>query len=213
MVERRKVANLLALAVLGTVVQRPMHPYEIASLLRARGKDDDMEIKWGSLYTVMRNLAKHGFVEVVDSRREGARPERTIYRITDAGMAELQDWTRELVATPQPEHPRFKAGLSVLAALTPDEAAAALRERIVELERMIATQRASLTEHADVPRLFLVESEYELTVREAELAWVRGLLDALTTGTFPDLAVWRKWHATGEIPAEYEELAERGSGE
>ena len=107
-----------------------MHPYEIASLLRARGKDDDMEIKWGSLYTVVRNLAKHGFIEVVDSRREGARPERTIYRITDAGRAELRDWTRELVATPQPEHPRFKAGLSVLAALTPDEAMAALRERV-----------------------------------------------------------------------------------
>jgi len=50
MAERRKVANLLALAVLATVVQRPMHPYEIASLLRARGKDDDMEIKWGSLW-------------------------------------------------------------------------------------------------------------------------------------------------------------------
>ena len=172
MVERRKVANLLALAVLATVVQRPMHPYEIASLLRARGKDDDMEIKWGSLYTVMRNLAKHGFVEVAGSGREGARPERTIYRITDAGTAELRDWARELVATPQPEHPRFKAGLSVLAALTPDEAVAALRARIVELERMIAAQRASLAEHADVPRLFLVEDSYELTVREAELAWV-----------------------------------------
>jgi len=114
---QRKVGNLLALAVLATVLQRPMHPYEIASLLRARGKEDDMEIKWGSLYTVVRNLTKHGFLEVVDSRREGARPERTIYRITDAGHAELVDWVRELVSTPQPEYPRFKAGLSVLAAL------------------------------------------------------------------------------------------------
>jgi DNA-binding PadR family transcriptional regulator len=178
-VARRKVANLLALAVLGTVVQRPMHPYEIASLLRARGKDDDMEIKWGSLYTVVRNLAKHGFIEVVDSRREGARPERTIYRITESGLAELRDWTRELVATPQPAHPPFKAGLSVLAALTPEEAVAALREREAGLARTIAAQRASLAENADVPRLFLVEAEYELVVRAAELAWVRGLLAEL----------------------------------
>src|SRR5690349_17995796 len=117
MAKPRKVSNLLALAVLGTLVQHPMHPYEIASLLRERGKDDDMAIKWGSLYTVVRNLAKHGFIEVVDSRREGARPERTIYRITDAGLAELRDWTRELVAMPQPEFPRFKAGLSMLPAL------------------------------------------------------------------------------------------------
>jgi DNA-binding PadR family transcriptional regulator len=213
MTARRKVANLLALAVLGTVVQRPMHPYEIASLLRARGKDDDMEIKWGSLYTVVRNLAKHGFVEVVGSQREGARPERTVYGITDAGRAELRDWTRELVATPQPEHPRFKAGLSMLSVLPPEEATIALRERLVELERMVAAQRALLATHADVPRLFLVENEYELAVREAEVAWVRGLLDELTTETFPDLAGWRQWHATGELPPEAVELAERGSTE
>jgi DNA-binding PadR family transcriptional regulator len=210
-VKRRKVANLLALAVLGTVVQRPMHPYEIASLLRARGKDDDMEIKWGSLYTVVRNLTKHGFLEVVDSRREGARPERTIYRITDAGRAELRDWTRELVATAQPERPRFKAGLSLLSALPPEEAVAALHERMADLARTIATQRESLAAYADVPRLFLVEDEYELAVREAELVWVRGLLAELTEETFPGLAAWRHWHAIGEPPSEHGELAERGS--
>jgi DNA-binding PadR family transcriptional regulator len=209
MAQRRKVANLLALAVLGTVVQRPMHPYEIASLLRARGKDDDMEIKWGSLYTVVRNLTKHGFLAVVDSEREGGRPERTIYRITDAGRAELHDWTRELVATAQPERPRFKAGLSLLSALPPDEAAEALRERLAELEGATAAARAALDRYADVPRLFLVEDEYELAIRQAELAWVRGLLAELTDETFPTLAVWRKWHATGEIPPEYAELADR----
>jgi DNA-binding PadR family transcriptional regulator len=213
MARPRKVANLLALAVLATLTQRPMHPYEIASLLRARGKDEDMEIKWGSLYTVVRNLTKHGFLAVVDSRREGARPERTIYRITDAGRAELRDWTRELVAVPQPELPRFKAGLSVLVVLSPDEAVHALRERLAELERVVAGQRASLAGHADVPRLFLIEDEYELALREAEVAWVRALLHELIAETFPDLAVWRKWHAGGEIPPELAELAERGSTE
>jgi DNA-binding PadR family transcriptional regulator len=211
MTKQRKVGNLLALAVLATVTQRPMYPYEIASLLRARGKEDDMEIKWGSLYTVVRNLTKHGFLEVVESRREGARPERTVYRITDAGRGELVDWTRELVATPQREHPRFKAGLSVLAALPPDEAASALRERLEALRQVIADQRTSLAgDAAQVPRLFLVEEEYELAVREAEAAWVRALLDELDAGTFPDLAGWRQWHATGEVPPEVSELAERG---
>jgi len=213
MVERRKVSNLLALAVLAAVAQRPMYPYEIASVIRAQGKDDDMAVKWGSLYTVVRNLAKHGFIEVVDSHREGARPERTVYQLTDAGMVELRDWTRELVATPQPEHPRFKAGLSVLSVLPPDEAVAALRERLAGLEQAISAQRAALARHADVPRLFLVEDEYELTVREAEVAWVRRLLAELTDETFPDLAVWRKWHVTGEVPPELAELAERGNTE
>ena len=212
---KRKVANLLALVVLGTVIQKPMHPYEIASVLRVRGKDDDVEIKWGSLYTVVRNLAKHGFLEVVDSRREGARPERTIYAITDAGRAELVDWTRELVANPQSEHPRFRAGLSMLAALTPDEAAKALEERLVALDQAVADGRASLVaERADgVPRLFLVEVEYGLAMRAAEADWVRALRDELIAGSLPGLDHWQRWHETGEIAPELVELAERGTTE
>jgi DNA-binding PadR family transcriptional regulator len=105
----RKVANLLALAVLATVIQRPMHRYEVASVMRARVKDRDMGIKWGSLYTVVQNLEKNGFVEPVDVTRQGARPERTVYRITEAGRRELVEWTRELIAEPEAEHTRFVA--------------------------------------------------------------------------------------------------------
>ncbi|MFD5321207.1 PadR family transcriptional regulator [Streptomyces sp. NPDC127098] len=212
--KRRKVGNLLALAVLSTVVQRPMHPYEVMSLLRARGKEADMEIKLGSLYTVMRNLAKHGFVEVVGTTREGARPERTVYRITKAGQAEMVDWVRELVSTPQPEPRRFTAGLSVLAALSPEEATALLRQRLALLERECAARRESLTHDLQtVPRLFLIEDEYELATHEAEAAWVRSLLDDLSSGTFPGLAEWRRWKATGEMSPAMAELAERGAEE
>ena len=76
--KRRKVSNMLALAVLSVLAQRPMHPYEIATALRAWGKDQDMEIKWGSLYTVVGNLDKHGMIAVVESVRDGRRPERTV---------------------------------------------------------------------------------------------------------------------------------------
>ncbi|MCW2556399.1 MAG: putative transcriptional regulator [Mycobacterium sp.] len=86
-----------------------MHRYEVASVMRARGKDRDMGIKWGSLYTVVQNLEKNGFVEPVDVTRQGARPERTVYRITEAGRRELVEWTRELIAEPEAEHTRFVA--------------------------------------------------------------------------------------------------------
>src|SRR5664279_2076866 len=113
MAQRRKVSNLLALAVLSVLVERPMHPYEMATVLRDRGKDQDMKIKWGSLYTVVQNLEKHGLIEAGDSERRGGRPERTLYRITPAGRDELEDWVRELVSTPETEYPRFEAGLSL----------------------------------------------------------------------------------------------------
>jgi DNA-binding PadR family transcriptional regulator len=196
---RRKVGNLLALAVLSVLVERPMHPYEIASVLRERGKDEDMNVKWGSLYTVVRNMEKHGFLEAVESTRQGRRPERTVYRITDAGRDELADWARELVSTPARELPRFRAGLSVLSVLDPDEAISLLRHRLGLLDAQIAGERGTLAHHArSVPRLFLVEAEYDMALREAEAAWLRALLDDLTSGSFPDLARWRAAHSTGD---------------
>lgn len=212
MAKRRKVGNLLALAVLSVVVQRPMHPYEMASVLRARGKDQDMTIKWGSLYTVVANMEKHGMVEAVESVRQGGRPERTVYGITDAGRAELRDWTRELIVTPEREHPKFLAGLSVLTALPPDEATDLLARRLELLTGQLDAQREWLARGAsDVPRLFLVEDEYDLAVREAEAAWLRGLVAELRDGSFPDLDRWRAFHETGELPPDLAELMERGS--
>lgn len=212
MAGRRKVDNLLALAVLATVHQRPMHRYEMASVMRARGKDQDMDIKWGSLYTVVRNMAKHGLLEELGTSRQGARPERTIYGITEAGRRELADWTRELISTPWREHPRFAAGLSVLAVLPPPEAIDLLRHRLGGLGERIAAERAALAEHArDTPRLFLVENEYGLALLEAEAAWVRSLLGELTSGTFPDLAGWQSWHDTGLMSGPAAEAAEKGA--
>ncbi|MFU8874797.1 PadR family transcriptional regulator [Micromonospora sp. SL4-19] len=199
---RRKVGNLLALAVLSALAQRPMHPYEIASNLRAWGKDQDMEIKWGSFYTVVRNMERHGLIEAVESVREGRRPERTVYRITDAGWAELVDWARELVSTPAAERPQFRAGLSVLAVLHPDEAAVLLHQRLELLEDEIRSGRETLAEHLrTVPRLFLVESEYYLTIRDAEAAWIRSLLAELISGSYPGLDEWRAYHEAGRPPA------------
>ncbi|MDG4804525.1 PadR family transcriptional regulator [Micromonospora sp. WMMD980] len=214
MAKRRRVGNLLALAVLSVLVERPRHPYEIATVLRERGKDQDMPIKWGSLYTVVANLERHGLLAAVESGRQGRRPERTVYRITDAGRTELVDWTRELVAVPEREHPRFEAGLSVLGALHPTEATELLRRRLDRLTGQLDAQRAALARHArEVPRLFLVEAEYDLAVREAEATWVRGLLDELTTGSLPGLAAWRAWHETGAMPPEWAQPAERGTEE
>ncbi|MFC9877929.1 PadR family transcriptional regulator [Nocardia salmonicida] len=210
MATKRKVNNLLALAVLSVIVQRPMHRYEIAATLRARGKDRDMDIKWGSLYTVVQNMEKAGFLEVIGSERDGARPERVIYRITDAGRAEMADWTRELLAAPEPEHHRFTAGLSILAVLPPDEVIALLGTRVAALERTIETTKAELAE-LTLPRLFLVESEFGLAMLEAEANWARSLWAELAAGTFEGLELWRQWHVDGMPAEQIPELGERGN--
>jgi len=196
MAKRRKVGNLLALAVLAILVERPMHPYEIAQLLRERGKDSSIKIQWGSLYTVVQNLEKHGFVGAAGTARAGRRPERTVYAITPAGRDELDDWLRELVGVPQQEFTAFEAALSVFGILPPDEAIALLVKRADTIEAQVAAGREGLREvMATVPRLFLIEAEYKLAIAQAEADWVRSLVTELVEGTMPDLHLWHEFHA------------------
>lgn len=204
MATKRKVNNLLALAVLSAMIDRPKHRYEIAQTLRDRGKDQDMAIKWGSLYTVVQSLEKAGFLEIIGSERDGARPERVIYQLTDAGRTELTDWTRELVAVPEPEQHRFVAGLSILSVLPPDEVVELLGKRIEALGRLIDGVRRETDKilAMRLPRLFIIESEFGLAMLAAEMAWAQSFRDELVDGTFPEVGWWRQIHADDISPAE-----------
>ncbi|MFD1658031.1 PadR family transcriptional regulator [Streptomyces caeni] len=206
-VKRRKLGNPLALAVMVLLTEKPMHPYEIAQTLRRRGKDTSLKINYGSLYTVVQNLEKHGFVEVAEVQRQGNRPERTLYGITDAGREEAVEWLSDLLAVPAREFPVFEAALSLIAVLHPDEVARLLRERLAGLEVGAAGLRGGLEKlYETLPRLVLIESEYQLHMIDAQAAWVRGFLDELTEGTFPGLKEWRLFNETGEVPEELRKL-------
>ncbi|GAA5703976.1 PadR family transcriptional regulator [Streptomyces avermitilis] len=208
--KRRKLGNPLALAVMVLLMEKPMHPYEIAQTLRRRGKDTTTKINYGSLYTVVQNLEKHGFVEVAEVQRQGNRPERTLYGITDAGREEATEWLSDLLAVPAREYPIFETALSLLGVLHPDEVTRLLEERLTQLEVQVASARGGLEKlYETLPRLFLVETEYQLHMVEAQAEWVRGFLRELHDGSLAGVEAWRRFHETGEIPPEFKDLEER----
>jgi len=198
----RRLTNLLALAVLGVLAQRPMHPYEIATTLRDYGKDTSFKIKWGSLYSVVQTLEKRELIAATATARQGGRPERTIYALTETGRTELADWLRELISVPEHDYPRFEGALSLLAVLPPDEVGRLLQGRLRRQEGALAAGRASMEHYAqELPRLLLIENEYHLALLEAEVRWLRAVVEEFTAGTFPGLAEWRHYHETGTSPA------------
>ncbi|WP_405874754.1 MULTISPECIES: PadR family transcriptional regulator [unclassified Streptomyces] len=202
--KRRKLSNPLALAVLVTLWEKPMHPYEIAQTLRRQGKDTSTKINYGSLYTVVQSLEKHGLVEVTDVERQGNRPERTVYGLTEAGREEMTEWLSDLVAVPAKEYPIFETALSLVGALPPDEAVRLLEERLNSLEVQAASARGALAKlYETLPRLFLVETEYQLHMVEAQAEWVRGFLEEIRKGSLPGVEGWRHFHETGELPPEF----------
>jgi DNA-binding PadR family transcriptional regulator len=210
MAKRRKVGNLLALYLLSLLAQQPMYPYEMAQMLRDRGKDKNFPINWGSLYTVVANLAKYGFIEEAGTVREGRQPERTTYQITADGLAELRDWMAELLSVPEDERSGFVAALSEAGILPPDEVIELLTARLTTLDKANAAQQDDLKVWVErLPRILLIEAEYQLAMRVAQSHWLRGLLTELVEGTISGIDGWRRMHETGEVPPELVELNEQ----
>jgi DNA-binding PadR family transcriptional regulator len=195
---KRKVSNPLALAVMALLYERPMHAYEMVTLMRERGKHESVRLRYSSLYSVVGALEREGLIVPRETVREGRRPERTIYEITGAGREEFLSWLRELLREPVKEYTQFAAGLSFLAALPPEEAVALLKERGRRLESENEEMRSQLDtaiEQWKLPRLFVVETEHELMLRDAELRWVRGIVEEIEAGELGDLSEWRSLHS------------------
>jgi DNA-binding PadR family transcriptional regulator len=185
------VGNPLALAVLAWLMLEPMHPYELGRRLKETEQDRNIPYNRGSLYMVVKQLAKAGFIAEQETVRDTQRPERTVYAITQEGRAELHDWMRELVAHPREEYPHFGVALSLLSVLPPDETVQLLGRRLTALSGQADEIRARMQGAADqgVAWVFLVEEQYRLTVLEAEMRFVTDLMEGLAD---PDYI--RQWN-------------------
>lgn len=210
MTTKRKIQNPLALAVLACLTEHPMHPYEIATTLRERGKDQSIKLNYGALYTVVEALKRHGLVNAYESEREGRRPERTVYRLTRAGRIELIDWLSEIISRPAKEYTQFEAGLSLIPILPPEDAVVLLEQRCAHLETEIEQQRFFLQHSMQrgISRLNLIESEYQLALNEAQLVWTRNFAEAIRSGTLEGLAEWISFSRV-TTSQEYEESQQK----
>ncbi|MEZ0109708.1 DNA-binding PadR family transcriptional regulator [Catenulispora sp. EB89] len=182
----KRPANPLALAVLGLLLEQPMHPHAMVGALRERGMDAAFKLTTGSLYDTVRALVRDGWIEVDGTEQAGNRPVRTVYRHTAAGRDGFTDWLDELIREPAPEYPRFLSAVAYLGALGRPRAAEALRERAAALRERIAqgaeAYRAAREEHG-VPRLFVIEAEYAAALAQAELEWVERTAAEIEQGT------------------------------
>jgi DNA-binding PadR family transcriptional regulator len=176
----------LALAILGLLENRPLHPYGIQRLIKQWGKDQVVNVgQRTSLYRMIARLEEAGLIAVGDTERDERYPERTTYQLTDRGRTASREWLAEIVSTPRNEFPEFPAALSFLMLLTPEAAVGLFvdrRERLTQRRAAFDADLASEYEGVPVPRVVLVETEYQRAITDAELRWIDALLEDLRSG-------------------------------
>ena len=179
-----EVSSPLALSILELLDEEPMHPYEVAARMRARHYDEFIRLNFGTLYHTVDGLERSGWIQPVEREKEGRRPERTVYRLTDTGREVLVRTLEDLIRQPRREYPRFSAGLMFMHHLRAADAAAHLRERAEVLDSVVAKLEHVLDEllNQGVARLGLIEIEHKIAMIDAERKWVRRLEEEITAG-------------------------------
>jgi DNA-binding PadR family transcriptional regulator len=177
---RDALANPVVLAALGALLERPMHAYQLAGVLSGRG----VPANRGSLYDTLEAMTRAGWIEPRPAQRDGARPQRTPYALTEAGRAELTRRLDRQIREPRREFPEFLGAVSHLGVLGPERAAGALTERAGRLAALSAETQRRLDEALaqDVPRLFVIEAEYLLAMLRSERSWVHALAGDVASG-------------------------------
>lgn len=177
-------ASPLALAVLSLLHAAPLHPYAIQRLLKLWGKDHVINVgQRANLYKTIKRLDEAGLIAVRQTERDQQYPERTVYELTDAGRRTAHDWLTDMLRRPRNEFPQFPAALSFIMLLTPPEALAVLEQRAASLRDQLATIEADLRTYSDaLPRVVLMDDDYQRVMISAELSWVEGVAADLRAG-------------------------------
>lgn len=185
--KRSPELSALAMAALGLLAERPMHPYEMYQLLMHRHEDRVLKVRPGTLYHAVGRLAEAGLVEATGTVKDGNRPERTNYAILPAGRERLNAALRQLLAEPVKEYPRFPQALSEAHNLPPGEVVGLLDRRLAALAEELAAMDSDSTtaEARNIPRFFWIEVGYMQHQLRAEVAWLQELRAAINDGSLP----------------------------
>ena len=179
-----EVSSPLALSILTLLDERPMHPYEMASTMRDRHQDEFIRLNFGTLYHTVDVLERNGWILPGEREKEGRRPERTVYQITESGREVLKRALGELLRRPKREYPNFVAGLMFMHHLRQVDASKHLNERAELLDAETAKFEHVYAElcNQGLTRLALVEVEHKIAMLDAERKWVRKLEKEINDG-------------------------------
>ena len=168
----------LAMAALALLNERPMHPYEMYQTLIQRSEDRIVKVRPGSLYHTINKLEALGLVRATGTDREGNRPERTTYEITEQGSVALAERIAEVIEAPEYEFPIFPVAISQAHHLPRETVITLLERRLLQVDARREEIALGLArfEQIGLPRKYWLDIEYLRSQSDAERAWLERVI-------------------------------------
>lgn len=156
------------------------HGYLIGNDLLAWGADRWANVKWGSIYHALKQLAKAGSL----TEDWTSVPSRTEYELTEKGEAEFQKLLRAAIKHPEHRPDMLGAGLALLPSLSRSDAITLLKERLAALEADRDDARVQARKARGPEHMGELYTLFEQSA-EAGADWTRGLIERLEAGAYP----------------------------
>jgi DNA-binding PadR family transcriptional regulator len=162
------------IAVLGLVIEKPRHGYQIEQVIEQRGMRRWTEIGFSSIYFLLKKLERQKLIKGEWQKTEHGKERRAkVYRPTDAGLEAFHAAIVEALSMPQPTPRPLMLGLANFAAVSINEASVALNQYSRQLTEKMEIMR-NFHDSSQHAHPYFVDAMFELSlaVMQAELEWV-----------------------------------------
>ena len=156
------------LTILGLIVEQPRHGYELEQVIAQRGVRQWTDIGFSSIYYVLTRLERRGLIDA----DEGRGKSRRVFRPTEEGNRVAADATREFIAELQSVRHPILIGLANMSLIGDASFDEALRHRLGQVEKRIASIRSAELKQSPLPHPAREVFSFSLCLWEAERAWL-----------------------------------------
>lgn len=176
-------------AVLGLLVQRPRHGYELRAAFEAVvGGAETWDVKPSQIYSTLTRLEESGFVREHGTLQDSG-PEKRTYAITPQGRAALSEWFGSAVENDHQRDEFFiKLMLSLVTAMAdPRKLIQIQRTRLYQDMHQLTVHRSRSDPHYELARILLYDKA--IMHLEADLRWMDTIetrLDEIMRQPFPE---------------------------
>jgi DNA-binding PadR family transcriptional regulator len=160
------------LTLLGLLVEKPRHGYELDEVINTRGMREWTEIGFSSIYYLLGRLRDRGLITEIDTSRSARGKARRVYGPTAEGRRACARSAEAAVAELRPVFPPILVGLANQPVIAPERLRAALDRRAAALTEKKAAIGAARDAQPDMPGFVRTIFDHTLGQLAAEQRWL-----------------------------------------